>query len=299
MSIQRTDKSGSEQWFQVSRSTAQDSTLSWEARGVLVYLLSKPNGWEWREADLIANGPGGKHIIRRVLKELKDAGYLTSERRHDEETGTFQWFKTIHERSTIDRNSGNGPSPDLPTMVEPSMDKPTMVNRSIYKEERVPNTERESTEGRKERVSKAPAAPAPTAPPPQHLSPAEQLLSEVYPKLKLSEQQQQAIAETVVNLEGWQHILNLWRTNGWKPLIGNILDRYRKEAANEQQGSSAAPHQRRRLPGNVSPTSEAAGFYKPERLPPGSPRPKKPWELEAEWDELDRQARLTARANAA
>src|SRR5258707_13097107 len=32
-------------YVMISRTTAQDSTLSWAARGVLAYLLSKPDDW--------------------------------------------------------------------------------------------------------------------------------------------------------------------------------------------------------------------------------------------------------------
>lgn len=305
MSIQRTDKRGSEQWFQLSRATAQDSRLSWEARGVLTYLLSKPNGWEWQESDLIANGPDGKHVIRRVLKELKDAGYLISSREHNPETGAFRWVKTVHERA-IDRLSGDGPltdspSPDLPSMVEPlsgypTMDKPTMVNQSIHKEERVQNTDSEKTEREKrekrERAAAAPPTPAPTAPPAaphappgasrieqpnipeQPATPAAEAFRAAYPKARpLTPEQHQAIRETVTDLAVWQATLELFRLNGWRPAIGNILDRYRKDATNET-------HQPRR-PANrhASPTSPAAGVPLGTPPPPGS-RVYKPWELE-------------------
>jgi len=146
------------------------------------------------------------------------------------------------------------------------------------------------------REGAAASPPSPAAPPPQHLSPAEQLLKEHFPRLKLSEQQRQAISETVINLDGWRCLLRLWRDNGWRPLIGNILDRYRKEAANEQ-GPSAAPHRAGRLPGNVSPTSERAGHpaigVPP---PPGSPPVLKAWEIKERRERRLREHEAAERA---
>lgn len=50
-----------------------------------------------------------------------------------------------------------------------------------------------------------------------------------------------------------------------------------------------APNKPQRLSANVSPTSQAAGGYRPQAAPVGTPKPKKPWELRAEWDALERE----------
>ena len=48
-----------------------DKALSWEARGLLCYLLSKPDDWQVRLYDLIRRGPAGEHKIRRTLEALQ------------------------------------------------------------------------------------------------------------------------------------------------------------------------------------------------------------------------------------
>jgi hypothetical protein len=50
-----------------------------------------------------------------------------------------------------------------------------------------------------------------------------------------------------------------------------------------------APNKPQRLHANASPTSQAAGGYRPQAAPAGAPKPKKPWELRAEWDALERE----------
>ena len=44
-----------------------DDRLSWEARGVLAYLLEKPDGWQVYQSDLVKRGPAEDHIVRRIL----------------------------------------------------------------------------------------------------------------------------------------------------------------------------------------------------------------------------------------
>ena len=73
-----------------------DVRLSWEARGLMGYLLSKSDDWQVRLYDLLRRGPAGEHKLRRMLRELETVGYLRRERfRRDD--GTFSWTFTIFE----------------------------------------------------------------------------------------------------------------------------------------------------------------------------------------------------------
>ncbi len=85
-----------EKYFKVANAVFSDERLSWEARGLMGYLLSKPDDWQVRLHDLVRRGPAGEHKIRRMLRELDAAGYLRRERfrRFD---GTFSWTFTIFE----------------------------------------------------------------------------------------------------------------------------------------------------------------------------------------------------------
>lgn len=65
----------------------EDRRLSWEALGVLAFLLSKPDDWETHPAHLTRYRPGGRDRMRRVLSELRKAGYLVLIRDRDPETG--------------------------------------------------------------------------------------------------------------------------------------------------------------------------------------------------------------------
>ena len=77
--IIRSPRTQDNPYFMCRRATAQDNRLSFEARGVLVYLLSKPDTWEIQPAELQTAGGCGRDRIYRILKELREAGYLVQE----------------------------------------------------------------------------------------------------------------------------------------------------------------------------------------------------------------------------
>ena len=53
-----------------------DPELSWSAKGLLAYLLSKPDQWTVRVDDLASASTNGDFAVRGVIKELERAGHL-------------------------------------------------------------------------------------------------------------------------------------------------------------------------------------------------------------------------------
>jgi hypothetical protein len=83
-------------YFVVDNALFSDERLSWEARGLMGYLLSKPDDWKVRLYDLVARGPAGVHKIQRILRELEAAGYLRRVRLK-RSNGAFDWETTVCE----------------------------------------------------------------------------------------------------------------------------------------------------------------------------------------------------------
>lgn len=84
-------------YFMMLRTTAQDSTLSFEARGLIAYLLSKPNDWEINKADLMREGGLGRTKMKRIMDELTTAGYMTISQERDENERFLVVVYTLHE----------------------------------------------------------------------------------------------------------------------------------------------------------------------------------------------------------
>jgi hypothetical protein len=70
-------------YFQMLRTTAQDSRLSFESRGLIAYLLSKPDHWEINKDDLMREGDIGRTKMKRIIDELTQARYMTMTNQDD------------------------------------------------------------------------------------------------------------------------------------------------------------------------------------------------------------------------
>lgn len=67
----------------VDNSVAEDSTLSYRARGVLLSLLAKPNGWSVRADAIARGGTEGRDAILTALRELGARGHYRIVRYRD------------------------------------------------------------------------------------------------------------------------------------------------------------------------------------------------------------------------
>lgn len=73
-------------WTTIENSTLEDKSISWKARGLLGYLLSKPNDWEVILSHLHTQSDhDGRVSVRSGLDELIKAGYITREQRRSGE----------------------------------------------------------------------------------------------------------------------------------------------------------------------------------------------------------------------
>lgn len=67
-------------WTEIPNTTIRDKRLSYQARGVLVRLLSNADGFRMTAIDLAGESPQGRHSVLTALRELKEAGYIVRKR---------------------------------------------------------------------------------------------------------------------------------------------------------------------------------------------------------------------------
>ncbi len=67
----------------VDQAAVEDTRLSWAARGMLAYLLSRPDDWKVLVNDLKKRGNLGRDGIYALLRELRSSGYVRFERNRD------------------------------------------------------------------------------------------------------------------------------------------------------------------------------------------------------------------------
>lgn len=115
----------------VSNALANDERLSFEARGVLLYLLSKPADWEIQFVDVEKQGKIGREKRQRIFAELEKYGYF--ERIERRSAGKFDYDYQLHETPV---NIEPQPRTGLPLTVEPSPVNPPHTNKDRQKKDR-------------------------------------------------------------------------------------------------------------------------------------------------------------------
>lgn len=129
-----------EKYTVIENATLQDRRLSWKARGILAYLLSLPDNWEFNYSDLVNRATDGRASLTTGVSELEKAGYVKINRERDDagRLGAAIW--TIRE---------------TPTCENPTQENPTQENQ-----------EQQSTHGNKVPIGQKPKgeqAPTPTS----------------------------------------------------------------------------------------------------------------------------------------
>ncbi|WKV74132.1 helix-turn-helix domain-containing protein [Streptomyces sp. PCS3-D2] len=78
--------------------TLEDARLSFRARGILAYLLAKPDTWKVAADRIAKAGKEGVEAVRTALRELKDAGYyrVVTERMTD---GTLRRITEVYDQA--------------------------------------------------------------------------------------------------------------------------------------------------------------------------------------------------------
>lgn len=100
-SIVRVVKNKDNPYVMLNKSLLDDDRLSWKAKGILAYLLSKPDDWTIIIEHLIKQSTDGEKSLRAGLNELKEFNYL--QRYPVYKNGlVIRWESTVYEQPYSD-----------------------------------------------------------------------------------------------------------------------------------------------------------------------------------------------------
>lgn len=104
----------------VARDTVNDGRLSFRARGILFWLLDKPDDWHTDSEQIAEQGSEGRDAIRSALIELTHFGYLRREKKQDQ---AGKWFTswTVFE----------SPTPENPASENQALENRPSVNQAL------------------------------------------------------------------------------------------------------------------------------------------------------------------------
>jgi len=128
--IFRVAKNKDNPYVMIDKRPLENTLLSWKAKGLLAYLLSRPDDWEIILGDLIKRSTDGESAVRSALKELRSIGhvrYLARERIKGQ-VGRAIW--EVHEVPIPDseNHSQVEPDSDFPNGVKPNVENPPHTN---------------------------------------------------------------------------------------------------------------------------------------------------------------------------
>ena len=120
MAIIRTKREHS--YTVVSNKIYDKNQLSWQAMGLLGYLLTKPDNWQVMVAELVnvtkdTKKPTGREGVYNIINELKEKGFISVRKNSDGSTDY-----TVYDEPIQQSNQGN------PNQGKPNQGKPTLVN---------------------------------------------------------------------------------------------------------------------------------------------------------------------------
>ena len=109
----------------VSNKVYDKNQLSWQAMGLLGYLLTKPDNWQVMVAELVnvtkdTKKPTGREGVYNIINELKEKGFISVRKNSDGSTDYTVYDEPIQQSNHENPNQG-----------KPNQGKPTLVNTDI------------------------------------------------------------------------------------------------------------------------------------------------------------------------
>lgn len=140
----------------IQNAAAQNKQLSFEARGALWYLLSKPDDWEIQPADL--EQQCSKHVAYRIIKELMTARHMVRITRRNAKRRVIKVYYQVYEKQLPENQEV-----DLQEIELLETEKLLPENSDITKY-RVLQTKESTNKREKEGSARGATPPKPTRP---------------------------------------------------------------------------------------------------------------------------------------
>lgn len=111
-----------------------DKNLSWQAKGMLTYMLSLPNDWKFSLSDLKNRSRNGRDATDAIIKELQQAKYIRKEQKR-KSGGQFGNSSFIVYETPFTEN----PLTDNPITENPITENPTLLNNKELSNKKLSN----------------------------------------------------------------------------------------------------------------------------------------------------------------
>lgn len=121
--IIRVQKNKDNPFVMIDKRPLENPSMTWQAKGMLAYLLSKPDDWEINMRHLIKQSKNGRDATYTIMGELISSGHCGREKVRDD------GGKVIGTEYTVSET----PLPGKPDTAKPDTVKPDTENQDINK----------------------------------------------------------------------------------------------------------------------------------------------------------------------
>jgi hypothetical protein len=104
----------------INLAATEDPRLSWRAKGIHTYLVSRPDGWTFRVQDLVKRSKDGRDAVYAALRELEKYGYLRREQPRGDRNrlAAVEWYIREVSSASWVSVSGDSVSGESATSIE-------------------------------------------------------------------------------------------------------------------------------------------------------------------------------------
>lgn len=131
-----------------------DNSISWKAKSILIYMLSRPKGWSYNAAEISKHSKDGINAVYSGLKELVKAKYVSRKKLADgslcyyifenkSENNIIDCYEKIanQENPNEDFHDEEKPDNENPNQENPNEDFPQHNKKDIHKERIILSTD--------------------------------------------------------------------------------------------------------------------------------------------------------------
>jgi len=214
----------------MNKTGLNDPRLSYKAKGLHAYLLSKPDDWEVYVGHLAKQATDGKSAVRSGLKELIECGYAVFKRETDDRGRYTSGTYTVYE---------------VPHCTFPNVDKPNKEKPDILSNDS-PASNDDTNIPPTADAGAPPPAPKPKRPPkkkPDRKPVPESVKvfranAHRYPAKAWYADVDETVGTKEADLAFWGKIVKTWAGYGWNPTnVKGMLECYRERRIPVKRGS--------------------------------------------------------------
>jgi hypothetical protein len=135
-SIVRVVKNKDNPYVIMNKEFLSDDRLSWKAKGILSYLLSKPDDWTVIVEHLIKQSKDGRDSVYAGLKELKEYCYMEKYPVKDDKGKILYWESKVYETPFTEKpDMDKKPLTEFPDKEKPYEENPILLINDINNNE--------------------------------------------------------------------------------------------------------------------------------------------------------------------